>query len=241
MIRFVSLGPGDPELITLKGLRALQQAEVIFCPATLSVKKTGMPEGKLSSRAAEIVKALGIEVQRIRLFHVPMSRQRDEARRAYMDLFQEVLSERRNRKEVAIVAEGDAGFYSSIHYLFDLFRSGNVKVEQIAGVPAFIAAGALAGMHIVKQTDRLRVVPGNASASELMEWVKSGEVVVIMKLSASQAAVRTCLSVHPEFEYHYFEQMGTPQERYIEDVQVLRTMTFPYFSLLIMRKPEEAK
>ena len=110
------------------------------------------------------------------------------------------------------MAEGDAGFYSSIHYLFDKLQANQIEVELIAGVPAFIAAGATAGLHIVKQTERLLVIPGTATAYELISQVKEGQVVVIMKLSACQAAVRTCIATHPEFLYYYFEQVGTKEE-----------------------------
>ena len=240
MIRFVSLGPGDPELITVKGLHALQQADVIFCPAT-GLKSPVGEKDSFSSRAAEIVRALGIEKERISLFHVPMSRDREAARRAYDQLAVEVCRARRKRMEVVVVAEGDAGFYASIHYLFDKLRADRIEVEQIAGVPAFIAAGATAGLHIVKQTERLLVIPGTATASELINQVKEGQVVVIMKLSACQAAVRTCLATHPEFLYYYFEQVGTKDERRVTDPAQLMTMSFPYFSLLIIRKPEEEK
>ena len=238
MIRFVSLGPGDPELITVKGLRALQEADVIFCPATV-LKPAGEKEVSFSSRAAEIVQALGIDPKRIALFHVPMSRDREAARRAYDQLAVEVRRARRKRLEVVVVAEGDAGFYSSIHYLFDKLWADQIEVEQIAGVPAFIAAGAAAGLHIVKQTERLLVIPGTATAYELISEVKEGKVVVIMKLSACQAAVRTCLATHPEFHYYYFEQVGTREERFVTDPTQLIAMSFPYFSLLIIRKPEE--
>ena len=238
MIRFVSLGPGDPELITLKGLRALQQADVIFCPAT-AIKSLVGGKDSFSSRAAEIVRALGIKEECISLFHVPMSRDREKARRAYDQLAVEVNRARRKRLEAVVVAEGDAGFYSSIHYLFDKLRADRIEVEQIAGVPASIAAGATAGLHIVKQTERLLVIPGTATAYELISQVKEGQVVVIMKLSACQAAVRTCLATHPEFLYYYFEQVGTKDERRVTDPTQLMSMTFPYFSLLIIRKPEE--
>ena len=53
-ICFVSLGPGDPELITLKGLKKLRQAEIIYCPATMN------KNGQLLSRAARIIEELGI-------------------------------------------------------------------------------------------------------------------------------------------------------------------------------------
>ena len=63
-ITFVSLGPGEPELITLKGLKTLQQADRIFCPATLTTS------GKQTSRAAHILRALEIE-EKNNLLRVP--------------------------------------------------------------------------------------------------------------------------------------------------------------------------
>ena len=68
-IHFVSLGPGDPELITLKGLRTLRQADLIYCPATLT--KQGH-----TSRAMEILKDLDLDESRISPFALPMSKQR---------------------------------------------------------------------------------------------------------------------------------------------------------------------
>ena len=143
-ICFVSLGPGDPELITLKGLKKLRQAEIIYCPATMN------KNGQLLSRAARIIEELGIGESAIRLFTLPMSKNRTEAWKVYDALYEEAASAWDEGKKVVIVAEGDAGFYSSIQYIYDKFRENRIEVERTAGIPAFIAAGALAGLHIVK-------------------------------------------------------------------------------------------
>ena len=79
-VRFVSLGPGDAELITLKSLHALQQADIIYCPST--VLKTG----KTMSRAATLLHELGID-KSIRLFSLPMSKDRTKAMKVYMQIF----------------------------------------------------------------------------------------------------------------------------------------------------------
>ena len=118
MIRFISLGPGDPELITVKGLNALRRSDVIFWPATRIKAANGEGVERTLSRAAEIVKALGIDEGRIELFHLPMSLQREEAQDAYNQLYKAVL-DKSKRCEVAVVAEGDAGFYASIHYVYE--------------------------------------------------------------------------------------------------------------------------
>lgn len=227
-IDFVSVGPGDPELITVKGLRTLQAADLIFCPATQS------KQGPLLSRAADIVNALGIPKEKVHLFPLAMSRERTAARTAYDRLCDEVIRQHRTGKQLVIVAEGDAGFYSSIQYVYDKLAADGAIVRRIAGVPAFIAAGARAGLHIVKQEEQLLVAPGNLSAEELSQRIDEGFVVVIMKLSAATEAVHACLRRHPEATFHYFENVGTEQEYYTTDPELLAEKDYPYFSLMII-------
>ena len=150
-ICFVSLGPGDPELITLKGLKKLRQADIIYCPATIS------KSGQLLSRAARIIEGLEIEKSVVQFFTLPMSKDRTKVWKVYDTLYEKAISARDKEKKVVIVAEGDAGFYSSIQYIYDKFKENRIEVERTAGIPAFIAAGALAGLHIVKQEEQIIV------------------------------------------------------------------------------------
>ena len=132
----VSLGPGEPELITLKALKALQGADIIYCPGT-----------QTKSRSRDILQALPVNMERVRLFHVPMSKDRTFANQAYDALCTEIASLVATGKNVAITAEGDSGFYSSVNYMFDKLASMNLPVTTVAGVPAFIAAGAIGLRH----------------------------------------------------------------------------------------------
>lgn len=228
-IHFVSLGPGEPDLITVKGLKILQQAHEIYCPATLG------KEGKTFSRAADMLRALGIETPRIRPFLLPMDKDRTLAGKAYDALFTEVSHAFHTGKKTVIVAEGDAGFYSSIQYVYDKLRAAGIEVKRIAGIPAFIAAGALAGMHIVKQEESLVVIPGMLSAEELSKKIKNESVIVIMKLSTCTEAIHACMQMHPEKQYHYFENVGTEKEFYTSDPDTIYQKKFPYFSLMIIQ------
>ncbi|RHO73649.1 precorrin-2 C(20)-methyltransferase [Parabacteroides sp. AF48-14] len=228
-ICFVSLGPGEPELITLKGLKKLQQADIIYCPATLN------KNGQSLSRAANIVKELNIEDSTIQLFTLPMSKDRTEAWKAYDRLYEKAVSARLEGKKIVIVAEGDAGFYSSIQYIYDKFKANDIEVERTAGIPAFIAAGALAGLHIVKQEEQIIVIPGILTAEELSEKIKAGYVIVIMKLSQCVDAVHECICKHPQARFHYFENVGTDKEYYTSDKKIISEKPFPYFSLMIIQ------
>ena len=175
-IHFVSLGPGDPELITLKGLKTLQKADIIYCPAT---------QGKhgIISRATDILKAIEVDESLIHPFILPMSKERTDAL-----------------------------------------------------IPAFIAAGALAGIHIVKQEEQINVIPGTASFDELSAKIENGMIIVIMKLPGCQEAIHTCIRQYADKAvFHYFENVGTGKEYYTTDITTIHSKDFPYFSLLIIQ------
>ena len=229
-IEFVSLGPGDPELITLKGLRKLQEADLIFCKK----KKKGD-----ASKAADIVRSLSIDEQKIRLYTLPMSRDRSDAQKAYNTLCEELVRQQTEGAHIVVTAEGDAGFYSSTHDICEELQAKGIGWRQIPGVPAFIAAGAEAGLHVVSQNERLTVLPGTAVG--LAEAVERSDSVVIMKLSACAETVHRYLQGHPQITCHYFERIGTPKAFYTNDRDEIQGRTFPYFSLLLLipRRGEE--
>lgn len=228
-VRLVSLGPGDPELITLKGQKALQQADVIFCPSTV------LPRGGIVSRAQEILLQLGLEAAHIQLFSVPMSKDRSLALAAYAQIATLVAEQYQQGRKVAVVAEGDAGFYSSSHYIFEYLFALHIPVEQIAGIPAFIACGALANLLIVKQTERLEVVPGLISVEELQALLEQGKTVVVMKASQCESVIKKATECIPA-SFHYFEHVGMgEQSYYTSDIQDIRQRSFPYFSLFIIQ------
>lgn len=234
---FVSLGPGEPELITVKGLKALQAADTVFCPEPRV--KTACDSVNVS-RAATILQQLGIRESHIHRFILPMSKRRSEALATYETACADILHRYREGEKVCVAAEGDAGFYSSIHYLHERLQTAGCPTEYIAGVPAFIAAGARAQLHIVRGTETLTVLPGTAGADEVTCHIAPKGAVVIMKLSKCSQNVRELFQLHPEYDYHYFENVGTPREIYLNDLTLINQQEFPYFSMLIIRRQKNS-
>lgn len=225
----VSLGPGDPETITLKALHVLNDADVIFCPATLA------GDGNVKSRSMDILRCLPVEQAKIRPFYVPMSRNREEALKVYDAACREMTELAGAGLAVAVTAEGDACFYSSAHYLYERIRQSGFPIEMIAGVPAFIAAAASIGLHLVKQQERLLVVPGDVLVEELLETVVARRTLVIMKVPLGEAVLRPFMVRHPELQYHYFEQVGTPEAFYTAELPEILARPFTYFSVLVIK------
>ena len=165
----------------------------------------------------------------------PLAKQREAALQAYDGVYAEAHALQDEGRRVCIVAEGDAGFYSSVHYVFERLQADGRVVKHVAGIPAFIAAGALAGLHTASQEQRLTVLPGTATTQELERLVGDGGTVLVMKLSQCADEVHRCIGLHPEYTYHYFENVGTAAEFYTCDAAVVAARRFPYFSLMIVQ------
>lgn len=231
-ITIVSLGPGDPELITIKGLKKLQEADIIYSPSTL------LKNGTVSSRALDILLSLGLSRDKIKLYNLPMSKDRSFAISAYDEVAQLAKANYKEGLRVAITAEGDSGIYSSSHYIIDQLKEEGFPVDKIAGVPAFISAGALAHLHIVKQEEELHIIPGIISKAELLAKLQTNTVLVLMKASQCEADIKLVLSESTNIECHYFENIGFENEFYSSDISVIHERRFPYFSLLIIKNIE---
>ncbi len=229
-VMFVSLGPGDPELITLKGLKVLQQADIIYCPSTIL-------SDRVSSRAMDILLQLGIEQSKIKGFDVPMSKDRSKAIGSYKQVAVEIERQYKSGRKIAVTAEGDAGFYSTIYYISENLMSANIPVDRIAGIPAFIACATLANIHIVKQEEELSVIPGIIARAELVKRIEENKTVVIMKPSQCEIIIKEVVSYMEDAVFHYFENAGIEgKEYYTDNKPDILSRKFPYFSLLIIRK-----
>lgn len=233
-ISILSLGPGDPELITLKGLRRLRTADAIFCPAT------PQPDGTLSSRAADILRALDIDPAAIRLFPVAMRDDRAAARADYDAAVERIAAEQAAGRRVAVTAEGDAGFYSSSGYIGARLAARGIATERVAGVPAFVACAASGGVTIAEQEAETDVLTTLASADELLRRVTAGRSLVLMKPSRYASAVKEAVAgAPPDITFHYFEHAGAdadPKSFYTCRRDAILARPFPYFSLLIVRR-----
>lgn len=223
-VYIVSLGPGEAGLISLKGSSVLCQADAIFCPKT-----------NARSRSSALLKELKIKEEAVRHYTLPMSKKREMAYEAYDKVFEEAVALHSEGLCVAIVAEGDAGFYSSTSYLAGKLKKAGIPVKQIAGVPAFIAAAASIGLPIVEQEERLTVCPGKVDR-ELFSRVASGsEVAVVMKLSQCEEEVKQWMGLEVGLVCHYFENVGADGEFYTCDKKDILAREFPYFSLMIIK------
>jgi len=222
---FISLGPGAAEMVTLGTLRSLEEAQKVYCFAV----------GE-SSRAAEIIAQLDIDQSKVTTVKVPMLHDHEKANAVYDELASTIRKEHEAGMNIAVATEGDSGIFATTHYVMDRLMEMGVECEQTPGIPSFIAAASIAGLHLVKLQERLLIIPGKISAEEILRLTSEGYNLVIMKLSLAHEAVSKAFFEAKDLQFHYFENIGTPNQKY----EILKEMPniFPYFSLMIINRPQ---
>lgn len=226
-VTFLSLGPGDPELLTLKAVRTLREADRVVVPAT----KTA--DGALKSRAEAVI-GEWCDKQKMCLYALPMSKHREAVMQVYDGICRDILDWHRAGQRVVVAVEGDVSIYASIHYVLERLQKNDVPVLQVPGIPSFIAAAASADLSLTCQNQRLVVLPGDADIEVLRRLLTSQHVVVVMKLSQCQQVVKDYLLHHPDAVCHYFENVGTTEEYHTSAHDEILSRQMPYFSLCIL-------
>ncbi|MBA2626170.1 MAG: precorrin-2 C(20)-methyltransferase, partial [Acidimicrobiia bacterium] len=227
----VGVGPGDPELITRKGARLIEQADVIAFHA--GVGKT--------SNARRIASALfPADVVEEELVY-PVTTGGTDHPGGYAGALAEFYEESADRlavhleagRNVVLLAEGDPLFYGSFMYMHDRL-AGRFPTEVVPGVPAFAAATAAAASPLVRQTDVLTVLPGTMPEPELARRLADTDAAVIMKLGRTFPAVRRALEAAGRLDHAvYVERASMPEERWLPVAEV-EADSVPYFSLIVV-------
>jgi precorrin-2/cobalt-factor-2 C20-methyltransferase len=221
-VSFLSLGPGDPELLTLKVVKTLREADIVVVPSTAG-----------RSRAAEIIREW-CDGDKMYRYELPMQKDRSAVRKIYDDICQQVVAWYNEGRRIAIVVEGDVSIYASIHYVLDELKRMGIPVIQQSGIPSFIAAAAMADLSLISGQQRLVVLPGDADGETLEQQLSSNHVVVIMKLSQCAEALKDFLRQHPAVVCHYFENVGTTEAFHTTQCDEILSRQLPYFSLCIL-------
>lgn len=224
----VSLGPGDPELLTVKGLRALQRADLIYYPGSVQA------DGQQRSYSRTILAQLGLDETRLRGLFLPMANDRAAALRVYEQAFYQLKADYEAGRTVAFVSEGDSTFYSTFAYLLAHLHAHQLPVEIIAGVPSFLLATAAHQLPLAVLREKVAVIPLLASAAALDGYLRAFETVVLIKVRGALDYVRPAVAAGQATAY-YAEHLGTPAQYLTTDLADLAGRELPYFSLLILK------
>jgi precorrin-2/cobalt-factor-2 C20-methyltransferase len=237
----IGLGPGDPELLTLKGLRVLARVPVIFYPVSAD-RTDGFALDILRQvfavepgRSALAESPLG---ERVRPLVTTMARGADAERPYWAEAALTVGRVLQSGQDAAFVTEGDPLLYSTFMHLREALAEHvpEAPVEVIPGVSSVTAAAARALFPLAGMDERVGVIPATYDPEVLARMLDTCDTVVLLKVSRVLDRVLDILEARGLLSQAVFvERCGTPSERIVRDPSSLRGQRVSYFSLLLVR------
>lgn len=230
----IGVGPGDPELLTLKAYRILREADVIFCPE----KESGA-----GSFAYDIVKDLLADVKAEIVNLVYPMHYHGHTLREMWEMNARLIADRLEGGQTgAFITLGDPAVYSTFMYTLPYIERAGVEVEVVPGITSFCAVADTMKMPLVAWDEDLVVAPVRKNSSEdLGNVLKQHDNVVLMKPSSNkEALIRAIRENHLEDNFVLITKTGTGEEHLVTDFKELEQYEIPYLSTVIIKKCREA-
>ncbi|QTX32986.1 precorrin-2 C(20)-methyltransferase [Aminithiophilus ramosus] len=221
----VGVGPGDPELITLKALRRLREAELVLVPLSRKGR---------SSVAQEIVSAhLDIDMLP---FVFPMDGDDQVRTKAIADQIETLRPLWQGRETIALPVIGDAALYATAAYLYDVWKGiePDLSLELIPGVSAHSLAASRVGAFLALGEDRLALLPGTGDLEGLTAALAACDVAALYKASALKEHLPSLVErTGPWKRMVRVERAGLADERILEGPAAAEA-TGEYLSTLLL-------
>ena len=224
----LGVGPGDPELLTLKAHRILTAAKVIGYPAP--------DDGRSFARSivAEYLPEGQIEIPIV----IPMRAARFPAQEIYDEAAMKIGVHLREGEDVAILCEGDPFFYGSFMYLFERL-AGEFDTEIVPGVSSLMACSAALQRPLAARNDALTVIPAPLPEERILALLEKSDAAAIIKIGRHFERIANLLErAGLAHAAGYLERVGLDSQRVLPLTQA-RNVTAPYFSMILIYKGAE--
>jgi precorrin-2 C20-methyltransferase / precorrin-3B C17-methyltransferase len=227
----VGLGPGDPELITLKALRIVKQAHVVAYPSARHGQSNARSIVKSELRSEQI------ELPMIYPVTTELTDHPGGYEGAMSDFYDEMAEQIAlhldSGRDVAILCEGDPFFYGSYMYLHDRLAH-RFATEVIPGVPSIMGAAARLGTPLVRRDTELVVLPATLSEDELASRLNPLSAFAIIKLGRNFSKVKNALVRAGLFDKALFIERATMPSERITKLTEVDPLNVAYFSLILI-------
>ena len=236
----VGVGPGDPELITVKGLRAIQRARLIFVPRSQD------GEQSLALRIAR--QWIDPERQQIVELGLPMTRDADRLTPAWQAAADQIAAsmaaiEAGAPVEGVYLLLGDPLLYGTFTYIWAALAATHpaIEIEIVPGVTSFAASAARGQFVLSRTSDRVAILPASyeTDADELRRLLADFDTVILMKVGPVLPQILAALEEMDLLESTlYAERVGMPEEQMAQglELKALKNQRRPYLSLLIVKR-----
>lgn len=227
----VGLGPGDPELMTLKAVRVLGAA-----PVVAHFRKSGRA-GHARTIANAYISGAVIEAA----FDYPVTTEIDFHEDGYVSAIREFYAECAEAiaghlgagRDVALLCEGDPFFYGSFLHMYDRIKAA-YPVTVIPGITGMSGCWTAARAPITYGDDILAVLPGTLDRAVLAKHLEGADAAVIMKVGHNLQKIKEALKDAGRFQDAIYVERGTMPGERIVPLADLGDCAVPYFSIVLL-------
>jgi precorrin-2 C20-methyltransferase/precorrin-3B C17-methyltransferase len=232
----VGLGPGDPELVTVKTARLIGEAEVIAYHAAR--------HGRSIARSIALPYMKEGQIEELLLY--PLTTETTDHPGGYQGALDDFYADCAARlaahldagRTVVVLAEGDPLFYGSYMHLHKRLAH-RYPTEVVPGVTSVSAASAVLGRPLVERDEVLTVLPGTLPAEALAERLRATDSAAVLKLGRTFAKVRDALAEAGRLDDAWYVERATMGAERVAPLKDVDPGDVPYFSLALLTSPAE--
>ena len=227
----IGVGPGDPELLTIKAQRILQKVPVICF--------TQLDDGKESYALGVVRGVLEAAKPEFLAITIPSDDDTPVSPQTWADAAKEIADHLHQERDVAFITEGDPMLYSEFFQVLASVKSvvPDLDVVVVPGVSSVMAAAASSGTPLVTHGQRLTILPNVYGIDDLRKAITNSDTTVLMEVNRDLLqALANLEKLGLTGKATYVRQASTARESVVEDISKLEAEDLDYFSLLIIRR-----
>lgn len=222
----VGVGPGDPELMTVKSVRLIKENDIIALPGN-------EPEETVAYKIAVAAVPELAEKQLIPVY-MPMTHDKKEQRKCHEEGAKKLETYLKNGKNVVFLTLGDSAIYSTFTYIQQIVEEDGFQTQLVSGIPSFCAAAARVNRPLAIWNEQIHIFPAIHNLSE--ELPESG-TCVLMKSGSRMNQVKEIIK-NSGRDAMMVENCGTEKEKVYFHVDEIPD-TAGYYSLIISKETEQ--
>jgi len=226
----LGVGPGDPELITVKAFRVIQESPVIAYPKKLKGSKS------YAHRIVDVY--INPEEKDMLGLVFPMTKDEAVLEREWTKSVELVYGKLQEGKDVAFVTEGDPLLYSTFIHMMKLMQDmhPDVEIRTVPGISSFNGSASRLGIALADGDDRVAIIPAHDDYAAMREAIESHDAVVFIKVAKVIDLMLKVLRDLDLLDKASVVTKVTSDEEVIWDVRELDGVDLEYLTLMVVRK-----
>ena len=229
----IGVGPGDPDLVTLKAAKILSRVDIVFAAASTR---------NHHSLAKDIARPHVPATTPIEMLKFPMTRDKKQTHDAWKMHASTIIEKLESGKNVAFLTLGDAMTYSTYGYIVQYIgtMAPHLKIETIPGIASYQAAAARLNTPLVEGEESLMVVSGAKGGNRLRALASKPENVVFLKAYRNVKDITDALTENGSYQQCIgIKNCGHENEEIIPNIEELKKQSPNYWTLIIAKKKKE--